>query len=126
GSFVDFYLWTDILPDATHTWTDYVMIFCGILIMGIGGGLYNAGGVGSGPRDGFMLSISDKIGWSISTVRIIVECFVLVIGFLLGGPIFIVTFVFTFIHSPVFQRTYKFFCALLQTLRNRKQEAAWY
>src|SRR5699024_5411964 len=30
GAFVDFYLWLDILPAATHTWTDYMIIFCGI------------------------------------------------------------------------------------------------
>lgn len=124
GSLVDFFLWSDILPNATHSWTDYVMIFCGILIMGIGGGLYNAAGIGSGPRDGFMLSISDKLRWSITKVRIIVESFVLIIGFLLGGPVFIVTFVFTFIQSPVFARSYQFFRKLLTTLRKRKENLA--
>ncbi|HEU5139384.1 MAG TPA: YitT family protein [Bacillales bacterium] len=121
GAFVDLYLWSDLLPEATYTWTDYVMIFCGILFMGIGGGLYNAADVGAGPRDGFMLSLSDKIGWSISKVRIIVESMVLVIGFLLGGPVFIVTFVFTFIQSPVFQRSYKFFSRLLSFIRHKKE-----
>src|SRR5699024_10940098 len=80
GSFVDFYLWLDILPQPTHTWTDILIMGLGIVVMGAGGGIYNAPGIGSGPRDGFMLSISDKTNLSIGKVRMIVETLVLVIG----------------------------------------------
>lgn len=107
GSLIDFYLWLDILPKATHTWTDILIMVTGIIIMGVGGGVYNAAGVGSGPRDGFMLSISDKTGQSVQKVRIITELSVLVIAFLLGGTIFIFTFIFTFIQSPIFQFVYQ-------------------
>ncbi|MFD1361764.1 YczE/YyaS/YitT family protein [Lentibacillus salinarum] len=106
GAFVDLYMWLDFLPHATHTWVDIVIILAGIVVMGLGGGIYNAAGVGSGPRDGFMLSISDKTGKSIGKVRIITETGVLLIGLLLGGPVFIFTFVFTFIQSPIFELTY--------------------
>ncbi|TRM11662.1 hypothetical protein FH966_08185 [Lentibacillus cibarius] len=106
GVFVDLYMWLDFLPKATHNWTDIIAIIVGIVIMGIGGGVYNSAGVGSGPRDGFMLSISDKTGASIGKVRIITESAVLVIGLLLGGPVFIFTFIFTFIQSPIFQFSY--------------------
>ncbi|GEN85780.1 hypothetical protein MKY30_15985 [Oceanobacillus sp. FSL W8-0428] len=106
GSFVDFYHWTGILPTATNTWLDVIFMLIGICIMGFGGGMYNAAGVGSGPRDGFMLSIADKLGAPIGRVRIITECSVLVLGLIIGGPVFIFTFVFTFIQSPIFQATY--------------------
>ena len=109
GLFVDFYMWLDFLPAATNSWIDILVILAGIAVMGFGGGMYNAGGVGAGPRDGFMLSISDKIGMSISRVRIIVETLVLVLGLLVGGPVFVFTFLFTFIQSPIFQRSYLFF-----------------
>ncbi|WP_100011217.1 YczE/YyaS/YitT family protein [Lentibacillus sediminis] len=103
GAFVDLYLWLDVLPEATNSWPDYFIIIMGIVLMGIGGGVYNAAGVGSGPRDGFMLSISDKLGQPIGRIRIITETSVLLIGLLLGGPVFIFTFIFTFIQSPIFQ-----------------------
>lgn len=106
GSMIDFYMWLDFLPKATHTWTDTIIMVCGIVIMGIGGGVYNAAGVGSGPRDGFMLSISDKTGMSVQSVRIITELLVLVLAWLIGGLIFIFTFIFTFIQSPIFQYVY--------------------
>src|SRR5699024_9889857 len=34
GSFVDLYLWLDILPQPTHTWTDILIMGLGIVVMG--------------------------------------------------------------------------------------------
>ncbi len=115
GPILDFFLWLDILPDASHSWTDYLLLILGILIVGTGGGLYVAGGIGAGPRDGFMLSMSDRTGLSVSKARIVVECVVLLIGYLLGGSVFLVTFFYTFLLSPVFQFSLKLFTQL----RNR-------
>lgn len=109
GPIMDFFLWIDVLPDASNTWTDYLLLLLGIIIIGMGGGLYVSGGVGAGPRDGFMLSMSERTGLSVSKARILVESIVLVIGYLLGGPIFWVTFIYTFLLSPVFQFSLKFF-----------------
>lgn len=116
GPILDFFLWTDVLPDPTYTWIDYLILLLGIVIVGIGGGLYVAGGIGAGPRDGFMLTISDKTGFSVSKARIIVESVVLIIGYLLGGPVFIVTFLYTFILSPIFQLCLKIFSRLREML----------
>lgn len=112
GPIMDFFLWVDILPHASNTWTDYLLLLLGIIIIGMGGGLYVSGGVGAGPRDGFMLSMSERTGWSVSKARILVESIVLVIGYLLGGPVFWVTFIYTFLLSPVFQFSLKFFTRL--------------
>lgn len=116
GPIMDFFLWLDILPAPSFTWTDYLWLLVGIVIVGTGGGLYVSGGVGAGPRDGFMLSMSERTGLSISKARIAVECFVLLIGYLLGGPVFLVTFLYTFIMSPIFQFSLKFFTRLRHTL----------
>jgi len=123
GPIMDFFLWLDILPKATHSWVDYVILLVAIVITGIGGGMYVAAGIGAGPRDGFMLSISDKTRLSVSQARIMVESFVLIIGFLLGGPVFIATFVYTFIQSPVFQRSLKVFKSLVKSLKKRKEQS---
>lgn len=116
GPIMDFFLWIDILPDASNSWTDYLFLLLGIVIIGIGGGLYVSGGVGAGPRDGFMLSISERTGLSVSKARIMVESIVLIIGYLLGGPVFWITFIFTFILSPIFQFSLKFFTRLREKL----------
>ncbi|CAH2713402.1 hypothetical protein BACCIP111895_00537 [Neobacillus rhizosphaerae] len=122
GPIMDFFLLLDILPKATNTWVDYLILLSGVIITGIGGGMYVAAGIGAGPRDGFMLSISDKTRLSVSQARIIVESLVLVIGFLLGGPVFIATFLYTFIQSPVFHRSLKLFKALVELLKKKKSQ----
>ncbi|HET7361889.1 MAG TPA: hypothetical protein VFI78_08170 [Salinimicrobium sp.] len=116
GPILDFFLWLDVLPEPSYTWTDYLWLLLGILIVGTGGGLYVSGGIGAGPRDGFMLSMADRTGFSVSKARIIVECFILAIGYLLGGPVFIATFFYTFILSPVFQFSLKVFSQLRNQL----------
>lgn len=112
GPFMDFFLWLDILPDQTGTWLDYGYLLIAILIGGTAGGMYVAGGIGAGPRDGFMLSISDRTKLSVSKARIVVESVVLVIGWLMGGPVGLVTFFYTLLFSPIFQFTLKFFVNL--------------
>ncbi|MFD2630122.1 YczE/YyaS/YitT family protein [Oceanobacillus kapialis] len=124
GVFVDIFLFLDFLPHASNSWMDVLIIILGIVLMGIGGGVYNAAGVGSGPRDGFMLSISDKLGASIGKIRIITECLVLLIGLLLGGPVFFFTFIFTFIQSPIFQFMYKLLGSHLNKMETSLGEKA--
>ena len=106
GILVDFYLWTDLLPEPSALPSDILIMISGIVLMGVGGGIYNAAGLGAGPRDGFMLSISDKTGYSIGRVRIATELIILVIGLFIGGPVFIFTFIFTFVQSPIFEFSY--------------------
>jgi uncharacterized protein len=122
GPIMDFFLWLDFLPEPTHSWVDYPIIFCAIVIAGIGGGMYVAAGLGAGPRDGFMLSISNKTKLSVSQARILVESFVLIIGFILGGPVFIATFFYTFIQSPVFQRSMSIFNSLIELFNNKNKK----
>ncbi len=106
GFFVDLFLMLDFLPHASNTWTDIILIIISIVMMGIGGGINNGARIGAGPRDGFMLSISDKLSVSIRIVRIVTESSVVLIGLLIGGPVFLFTFLYTFIQSPIFQAAY--------------------
>ncbi|MBT2696980.1 YitT family protein [Bacillus sp. ISL-40] len=122
GPIMDFFLWLDILPKATGTWLDYLILLSGIMITGIGGGMYVAAGIGAGPRDGFMLSISDKTKLSVSQARIIVESIVLMIGLLLSGPVFIATFLYTFIQSPIFHHSLKLFKSLVETVKRKNSK----
>jgi uncharacterized protein len=121
GPIMDFFLWLNILPEATNSWLDYLILLVAIVIAGIGGGMYVAAGLGAGPRDGFMLSISNKTKLSVSQARMLVESFVLIIGFILGGPVFIATFVYTLIQSPVFQKSLVLFTSLVELFKNKKK-----
>ncbi|TMU88254.1 hypothetical protein FGG79_09190 [Bacillus sp. BHET2] len=109
GMLVDFFLKYDLLPSQMNLGSDILILLSAIILMGVGGGLYSAAHLGTGPRDGFMLTISDLTNLSISRVRILCECTILVIGLLLAGPVFIFTFIYTFIQSPIFQKSFLFF-----------------
>ncbi|MGG3798782.1 YczE/YyaS/YitT family protein [Metabacillus fastidiosus] len=122
GVFLDFILSSNILPDATNTWTDYIYLLIGITLFGMSGGMNVSAGFGAGPRDGFMLAISPRFGWSIARMRIVVESIVVVIAFLLGGPVFFTTLIYTFISSPIYQRSLFFHQAFFQKLKKKEIE----
>ncbi|SDP64446.1 YczE/YyaS/YitT family protein [Halobacillus aidingensis] len=103
GILVDFFVFLDLTPHYSSDFINVLILLCAITLMGFGGGMYSAAGIGAGPRDGFMLSISEKLGLSIRIIRIAVETIVLIIGLLLGGSVFIFTFIYTLIQSPIFQ-----------------------
>lgn len=128
GVFVDLFLFFQLIPPASNLFFDIMLLFIGIILMGIGGGMYSAAGIGAGPRDGFMLAISEKTGLSISRVRIMMECFVLLIGLSIGGPVFIFTFIYTFIQSPIYQTSFllcrKWINKLLFSIEEKKKIAS--
>lgn len=64
-----------------------LMLFCGISLVGFGTALYISCGLGSGPRDGWMIGLLDRTGVRIWKIRFVIECFALLGGYLLGGKV---------------------------------------
>ena len=62
------------------------MLLASVVMNGVGGGLYIGSGLGPGPRDGLMTAIARR-GHRIWVVRTLLECSVLVAGFVLGGHV---------------------------------------
>lgn len=93
GIFVDIFLILLGTPESIQGQT--IMLVTGILIMGFGIGVYISPRMGAGPRDSVMLAVSEKTGISVARVRAVMEVSVLIIGWLLGGPVFIGTLLFS-------------------------------
>ncbi|GAA0466330.1 hypothetical protein [Alkalibacillus silvisoli] len=106
GVFVDLFLYLQWFPVGSSLVEDIAIMLLAIVAMGVGGGTYSAAQIGLGPRDGFMLSIADLTGKSIQRIRIYVESCVLLIGLVLGGPVFVFTFIFTLVQSPIYQKIF--------------------
>jgi uncharacterized membrane protein YczE len=70
-----------------------------LVLFGVGGGLYIGSGLGPGPRDGLMTAITAR-GHRLWVVRTIMECSVLVVGFLLGGDVGVGTLLLAFAIGP--------------------------
>lgn len=76
------------------------MVLAGIALIGLGSGIYLTTGLGPGPRDGWMTGIHQRTGWPVSRVRLAIEAFVLVLGWLLGGTVGIGTVLFALLVGP--------------------------
>jgi uncharacterized protein len=101
GLFIDFFNW--ILPDPHTSPIQFIDFFFGIVLMGIGAGIYLSANLGSGPRDSLMLLTVKKFGCSITVARTVMEVVVAIAGFLLGGPIGIGTIIMSFALGPIIQ-----------------------
>jgi uncharacterized membrane protein YczE len=101
GVFIDLILpW---LPPATTWLWGLVYHVSGILICGLSTGFYIGAGLGKGPRDGLMIGLSQRAGWSVGRVRTLIELVVLVLGVLMGGTIGIGTLLFALGIGPAAQ-----------------------
>ncbi len=96
------YLTEGLLPTTDHLAARVAYVAGGVFTIALGSALYIGAGLGSGPRDGLMLGLSQR-GLSVRVARTMIEVTVLVLGLLLGGSIGIGTLAFTFGIGPVVQ-----------------------
>lgn len=75
----------------------------GLILAGLGTVLYLGSQLGAGPRDGLMLGLSRRKGWSVSRTRTGLEVLVLILGWVLGGAVGIGTVIFALTIGPTIQ-----------------------
>jgi uncharacterized membrane protein YczE len=85
------------------------MLLGSILIMGIASAIYIGVDSGAGPRDSLMLAVSRKTGLSIRLARVCIELVVVLIGWILGGPLGMGTVVTALLIGPAVQWGFKLF-----------------
>ena len=101
GFFID--LINPHVPSMHNHFSQIAMLALGIILIGIGSGLYINANLGAGPRDGLMLGLSKKTGKSIRLIRNSMEIMILVTGFFLGGPVGVGTVAFALAIGPSVQ-----------------------
>lgn len=99
GVVIDISLW--IAPESvTGLLLRSALMIGGILIVGIGSGIYIGSGLGPGPRDGLMTGLARR-GINIAFARLGIEISVLALGWLLGGTVGVGTALFAFGVGPL-------------------------
>ena len=83
------------------------VVLLGIAVVAVGSALYLGAHLGPGPRDGLMVAIHSRTGWPVGAARAVLECAVLVVGVLLGGPVGIGTVLFAFGIGPAVQLAFR-------------------
>ena len=91
------------VESATSAFLRSAWLITGILLASFGSALYLGSQLGAGPRDGLMLGLSRKTGWSVGRTRTALEVLVLVVGWILGGAVGIGTVISALTIGPVIQ-----------------------
>ncbi len=89
------------LPTPVDIGPALLQVLAGVLLIGIGSGLYLTANLGPGPRDGWMTGLQKASGIPISRVRAAIEVSVLALGWLLGGTFWVGTILFAILIGPV-------------------------
>jgi uncharacterized membrane protein YczE len=85
------------------------MFLLGVLVQGIATAVYIGVDAGAGPRDSLMLAIHRTTGVSIRLARGAIEVIVVLLGWLLGGPLGLGTVVFALLIGPSVQWAFRIF-----------------
>ena len=89
-----------ILPTPESLTMQLAQVVAGVIMIGIGSGLYLTANLGPGPRDGTMTGLTKVTGISIGKVRGGIELSVLLIGWAMGGTFWIGTIIFAVLIGP--------------------------
>jgi uncharacterized protein len=74
--------------DFSASWEiQWLSLIIGVIVVGVGIGIYVEAQFPKTPIDGLMMAISNRFGWSLNLSRICIEVSGVIIGFLLGGPV---------------------------------------
>lgn len=90
-----------LIPAQPSIWVGAPMFVVGLVLLAFATGLYIAASFGPGPRDGLMTGLVRVTGWRVWIVRTLIEGGVLVVGFLLGGPVGVGTVLFALGVGPL-------------------------
>ena len=109
GAVLDVLLTSPLLADLDDAplAVRLLVTLSGIATVAAGSALYLGAHLGPGPRDGLMVAIHQRTGWRVGTARGVLECAVLVVGVLLGGPVGVGTVLFALLIGPAVQIAFR-------------------
>ena len=90
---------------STHLWVNALIMLLGVMLFGVGTGVYAAASLGRGSYEALTFSLAEKNGWQVKAVRMILDIVMVLTGVLLGGKFGICTIVTIIISGPIIQFT---------------------
>jgi uncharacterized membrane protein YczE len=107
-------LWEDMFLGVIPSIQDHLLIqacllLASIFMMGIATAIYIGVDAGAGPRDSLMLAVHRTTGVSLRLGRGVIEIIIVLIGWLLGGPLGLGTVIFALLIGPSVQWAFKLF-----------------
>ena len=93
GFFIDLVIDWKIIPTQTQLGFQILQLISSIIILGAGVFLYLKAQLGAGPRDGLMIALTAKFNKPVAHIRVPMDIIVSILGYLLGGPLWIGTII---------------------------------
>lgn len=107
GNFVQMFNYINPFPDNENVWVGIVLMLVGFVFMALGMWIYMSAEQCCGPRDALLVGLGKRFsGIPIGVVEIVLWAAVLLLGWLLGGPVGIGTLISTFGAGLVMQFVY--------------------
>jgi len=106
--------WTDLLlfllPSLEgNLWVQIPSMLIAVILSGIATAVYISVDGGAGPRDSLMLAVSRTTGQSVQLSRGVIEVLVVILGWILKGPVGVGTLAFALLIGPLVQIFFKLF-----------------
>jgi len=106
--------WTDLflffLPSLEgNLWAQIPGMLIAVMLSGIATAVYIGVDGGAGPRDSLMLAVSRTTGQSVQLSRGVIEVLVVILGWILKGPVGVGTLAFALLIGPLVQVFFKLF-----------------
>lgn len=107
GNFVQAFNYMNPLPENTNTWIGIAIMLFGFVFMALGMWIYMKAEQCCGPRDALLVGLGKRLPKiPIGVVEVLLWAVVLLVGFLLGGPVGIGTMISTFGAGIIMQFVY--------------------
>jgi len=105
-------LWVDwlkpLVPAApANVWIQIPYLLLGTLVMGFATAVYVGVNAGAGPRDSLMLAVARLAKVGVRRARTFLEVGVVIVGWLLGGPVGLGTVIFALAIGPAVQVAFR-------------------
>ncbi len=105
-------IWIDVVKPfvpaiSGNVWLQIPYLLLGALIMGFATAVYVGVNAGAGPRDSLMLAITRLGKVSVRASRTVIEIGVVLLGWLLGGPVGLGTLIFALAIGPAVQLAFR-------------------
>lgn len=96
GLFIDMILSLNFIPQMNGYFSGIILMMIGLFTIAFGTYFYISTGFCAGPRDNLMVALERKTGLAVGLCRGLLEISVVLIGWLMGGPVGIGTILYAF------------------------------
>jgi len=96
GILIDLFLSLNFIPQMNGYLSGIALMMVGLFTISFGVFFYMSSGFCAGPRDNLMVAVERKTGLAVGFCRGILEISVVLIGWLMGGPVGIGTILYAF------------------------------